>query len=243
MTEDKPNQPDFTAISEKWYEAARYRSDHQANIFSYKDGYEDCFKDHVSAVKEENKQLRDKWWKINVAINEPYNNRMCRDCADGNGTCENTGLPCDPTDEIIARYNRLKSELSKKGEPINSELLNALKSVIGFWMIANQSHYNRNSDAVNKFKALIERAESTPLEPVKSLQEEMLVILEEICETYPEYYDNPVGHCEYSCVFCTAMISRKGGEPSVAMDDLPHKEYCTYAKAKTLLKKNKKSTN
>jgi hypothetical protein len=136
MTEDKPDQPDFTAISEKWYETARYRSDHQANIFSYKDGYEDCFKNHVSAVKEENKRLQE----------------------------EIEGLKLPPI-EAYETVEKLKEE--------NNELREACNTVVKGYEGDGMEQMNTRDHIFYKVcsTALIERAESTPLEPVKSLQE------------------------------------------------------------------------
>jgi hypothetical protein len=302
--EDKPDQPDFEKFFDDFVEAHSFRVPYDGSNKFYSDeciaachkmkpDLKKAWTSHVlpvkeelkkkdeemeglieihhlqceevekelSAVKEENKQLREKMEekvKELTEVNDCYQRSMLN----------NRQL-----------VGELKSELSKKGELINSDMLALLIEM-------QDSNYPGCNYSIpplwkNKAKALIERAESTPLvkqsgdlwliqrdgnstevfkngerievpkdfdplqlhlktksvEPVKSLQEEMLVILEEICETYPEYYDNPVGPYEYSCVFCSAMIGIKGGEPSVAMDDLPHQEHCTYTKAKTLLKK------
>jgi hypothetical protein len=277
MTEDKPDQPDFEKMAHDEIfklQGSRPPFGHILRLqhTACKNGMERIWNDYVSskeaalsAVKEENKQLRD---MSRSTINEMY--RFM--CSHSIPTTEHGDVVQIQWIARACNYAESKSELSKKGEPINSELLATLKDA---------EKYCDDPEASKRFLAVIERAESTPLvkqsgdlwliqrdgnstevfkngerievpkdfdplqlhlktksvEPVKSLQEEMLVILEEICETYPEYYDNPVGPYEYSCVFCSAMIGIKGGEPSVAMDDLPHQEHCTYTKAKTLLKK------
>lgn len=54
---------------------------------------------------------RDTWGKLS-ALREALDggpSPMCRDCADGNGTCENDGLPCDPHQRSIEQIRRLRA--------------------------------------------------------------------------------------------------------------------------------------
>jgi hypothetical protein len=291
MTEDRPDQPDatpnFNCLTEDALMGIQFKDNQEvwSAISRVKQQLELLWKDYVLPVKEENKRLTDRVGdlldetkqrsKTYTLLREEVeeSQKQIEGLKEENKQLREA-LEISERDLtlVIMERDEFWSELSKKGEPINSELLATLKDA---------EKYCDDPEASKRFLAVIERAESTPLvkqsgdlwliqrdgnstevfkngerievpkdfdplqlhlktksvEPVKSLQEEMLVILEEICETYPEYYDNPVGPYEYSCVFCSAMIGIKGGEPSVAMDDLPHQEHCTYTKAKTLLKK------
>jgi hypothetical protein len=56
------------------------------------------------------------WYKIIHSIIPP--GPFCRDCADGNGTCDSDGLPCEPTDRAIEIFNRLKAECAAKDQRI-----------------------------------------------------------------------------------------------------------------------------
>jgi hypothetical protein len=68
---------------------------------------------------------------------------------------------------LIARLNevqgcrdqvdRFRKALANRDE-LNKEYLEALKSVMGMWQIANKAHYDRNSDAVSKFTSLIQKS-------------------------------------------------------------------------------------
>jgi hypothetical protein len=142
MTEDKPDQPDFekmamdydNKISGDWDKDSTAYAISIVRRKAYKLGSEEIWTTHVLPVKEENKQLREA-----LEISE-------RDLT-----------------LVIMERDEFWSELSKKGEPINSELLNALKEIVDKFSYA----------LPEKFKALIERAESTPSEsmPIKSLDE------------------------------------------------------------------------
>lgn len=68
-----------------------------------------------------NPEVKDRWhseWrKIVDAVLEPHKHPMCRDCADENGTCPSSGLPCDPTEEVIEVFKRLKQSTTPEKEP------------------------------------------------------------------------------------------------------------------------------
>lgn len=64
------------------------------------------------------------WRKIVDAVLEPSKHPICRDCADGDGTCDIDNLPCDPTDRVIEVFRRLKQEKEPVKESQEDESLN-----------------------------------------------------------------------------------------------------------------------
>jgi hypothetical protein len=186
MTEDKPDQPDFEKFFDDFVEAHSFRVPYDGSNKFYSDeciaacqkmkpDLKKAWTSHVlpvkeelkkkdeemeglieihhlqceevekelSAVKEENKQLREKMEekvKELTEVNDCYQRSMLN----------NRQL-----------VGELKSELSKKGELINSDMLALLIEM-------QDSNYPGCNYSIpplwkNKAKALIERAESTPL--------------------------------------------------------------------------------
>jgi hypothetical protein len=71
------------------------------------------------------------------------------------------GLHSTMDANVWNRANHIADEVSEEYASIrNKELMEALKSVMGMWQIANQAHYERNTYAVNKFKELIYEIEN-----------------------------------------------------------------------------------
>jgi hypothetical protein len=75
----------------------------------------------------------------------------------------------DEMDTITYQIRELNKQVfessasNRELESRNKELEQALMSVLWMWQIANKSHYDRNTDAVNKFKALLSKPGSTEL--------------------------------------------------------------------------------
>jgi hypothetical protein len=200
-TEDKPDQPDatpnFNCLTEDALMGIQFKDNQEvwSAISRVKQQLELLWKDYVLPLKEENKRLTDRVGdlldetkqrsKTYTLLREEVeeSQKQIEGLKEENKQLrENLALKTDAAarylhancilldDEretaLLNEINRLQmreQELSKKGEPINSELLAALKEII--------SQYGYTFTNVEKFKALIERAESTPL-PIQKVNEE-----------------------------------------------------------------------
>jgi hypothetical protein len=68
-----------------------------------------------------------------------------------------------PIPKIYQAMEDYRQQSTRELESRNKELEQALMSVLWMWQIANKSHYDRNTDAVNKFKSLLSKPGSTEL--------------------------------------------------------------------------------
>jgi hypothetical protein len=186
MTEDKPDQPDFAAIVKKPAFKLDCRDTDRTviSIDTAEQLLEDLWKDYVLAVKEENKQLREaslkgQWVKATDRLPQHMIYQYIR-FGDQKYTAYydyslkkfmlNVGHQGFEPRLIEWLDEQAESELSKKGEPVNSELLNALKEMLAIY----KKYANDNPEEdhyADHAKDLIERAESTPL-PIQKVNEE-----------------------------------------------------------------------
>lgn len=78
-------------------------------------------KEQLADAQKTRKKWYDNWRKILDAV--PNTSAGCRDCADENGTCPISKLPCDPTDAVITQFNKLQEQNQKMAEALE-EIIN-----------------------------------------------------------------------------------------------------------------------
>ncbi len=73
--------------------------------YPQKDDFENLVKRVALALKEERRSVQ------NEVIQAAYRPRpMCRDCADSDGRCQNSGEPCDPYEAALERLAKGEKE-------------------------------------------------------------------------------------------------------------------------------------
>jgi archaellum component FlaC len=154
-SEDKPDQPDFEKMAYDEIfklKGSRPPFGHILRLqhTACKNGMERIWNDYVSskeaalsAVKEENKRLREEIEGLKLPPIEAYEtveslkeeNKQLRENYEGMSAHCNRLTEINISNMLSEEADRkqiaqLKSELSKKGEPVNSELLEALKNCV-----------------------------------------------------------------------------------------------------------------
>lgn len=87
----------------------------------------------LARLRKEGVELRRLWTLIDGhdpddPADDPDDGQRCRDCADNVGTCEHSGLPCDPQKAAEAKVKRMHAELALLRAPAGDELPDDLRA-------------------------------------------------------------------------------------------------------------------
>lgn len=73
----------------------------------------------LEEAEKQRKGWHDQWFKIVDAI---VPKAKCRDCADENGICPTTKVPCDSTEAVIFMFNEERAKSAKLVEPLEEAI-------------------------------------------------------------------------------------------------------------------------